>query len=348
MNFPLQKVTYQEPITSVYLSNLYKHQSKKERISNNDPFSSNRMTIPIMSVEDFERKFQFNNIVRTYNNLLGNKKHNSNSVEEKENSNRLYLPIIKEIKIKKHGMNNDSNKNEFNESVEIEDSSENRNQGVRNYNKKNENSDIELYNTNQDLNENMQRSTKLLKTNSTMSQSIMFNASNLNSRLSLDNEKDKQKILFRNLSNDSIIGAYKAKYLMAIKNFKFKSKLAEIDYKKQLEKIKKEKMPISKNAKLFKEYELQFNPNTMKEKLKDEFQFFQKKIDNRPVNSTDLRLEKLFKKLKKNEEKKHIINYFDNKHSNLKPSQRTIQNIIRKEKKVELYEISLIDLAEKS
>ena len=181
-----------------------------------------------------------------------------------------------------------------------------------------------------------------------MSQSIMFNASNLNSRLSLDNEKDKQKILFRNLSNDSIIGAYKAKYLMAIKNFKFKSKLAEIDYKKQLEKIKKEKMPISKNAKLFKEYELQFNPNTMKEKLKDEFQFFQKKIDNRPINSTDLRLEKLFKKLKKNEEKKHIINYFDNKHSNLKPSQRTIQNIIRKEKKVELYEISLTDLAEKS
>jgi hypothetical protein len=52
--------------------------------------------------------------------------------------------------------------------------------------------------------------------------------------------------------------------------------------------------------------------------------------------------------LKKNEEKKHIINYFDNKHSNLKPSQRTIQNIIRKEKKVELYEISLTDLAEKS
>ena len=108
----------------------------------------------------------------------------------------------------------------------------------------------------------------------------------------------------------------------------------------------KEKMPKSKNEELFKEYELKFSADRMKEKLKDEFHFFHQEIQKRAINETDLRLEKLFKKLKKNEEKKIIWSYFDIKHNNIKPSQRSIKNMLRKDRKVELIENSLLDLQE--
>ena len=297
-----------------------------------------------MSVEDFERRFQFNNVVRTYNNLIGNKTKISNNMESKENSKGSYLPIIKEIKIKKNSMND----YEYNDSAYNQESSENRNKIIKsvknNYNSS-ENNELDLYNSNNDFNERNRKS-KYYGTNSTLSQSMVFNKSNVNSNMTIDNIEEKKKLLLRNLSHESIFAAYKARYLLATKDFKNKTKLAEIDYKRQLEKIKKEKMPKSKNEELFKEYELKFSADRMKEKLKDEFHFFHQEIQKRAINETDLRLERLFKKLKKNEDKKTIWSYFDMKHNNIKPSQRSIKNMLRKDRKVELIENSLLDLQE--
>lgn len=105
-------------------------------------------------------------------------------------------------------------------------------------------------------------------------------------------------------------------------------------------------MPKSKNEELFKEYELKFNPIIMKNKLKNDFKFFHNDINKKVINQTDLRLMKLFKKLRKNEEKKNVISMFDGKHENLKPSQRSIKNMIRKDKKIELKEQSLLNISD--
>ena len=344
MNLNLQKVPNKEVINSKYLSQIYRRQSKKEGLPYKEPLGNNRISYPVMSVEDFERRFQFNNVVRTYNNLIGNKTKISNNMESKENSKGSYLPIIKEIKIKKSSMND----YEYNDSAYNQESSENRNKMIKsvknNYNSS-ENNELDLYNSNNDFNERNRKS-KYYGTNSTLSQSMVFNKSNVNSNMTLDNVEEKKKLLLRNLSHESIFAAYKARYLLATKDFKNKTKLAEIDYKRQLEKIKREKMPKSKNEELFKEYELKFSADRMKEKLKDEFDFFHQEIQKRAINETDLRLERLFKKLKKNEEKKTIWSYFDMKHNNIKPSQRSIKNMLRKDRKVELIENSLLDLQE--
>ena len=344
MNLNLQKVPNKEVINSQYLSQIYRRQSKKEGLLYKEPLGNNRISYPVMSVEDFERRFQFNNVVRTYNNLIGNKTKISNNMESKENSKGSYLPIIKEIKIKKSSMND----YEYNDSAYNQESSENRNKMIKsvknNYNSS-ENNELDLYNSNNDFNERNRKS-NYYGTNSTLSQSMVFNKSNINSNMTLDNVEEKKKLLLRNLSHESIFAAYKARYLLATKDFKNKTKLAEIDYKRQLEKIKREKMPKSKNEELFKEYELKFSADRMKEKLKDEFHFFHQEIQKRAINETDLRLERLFKKLKKNEEKKTIWSYFDIKHNNIKPSQRSIKNMLRKDRKVELIENSLLDLQE--
>ena len=344
MNLNLQKLPNKEVINSKYLSQIYRRKSKKEGLPYKEPLGNNRISYPVMSVEDFERRFQFNNVVRTYNNLIGNKTKISNNMESKENSKGSYLPIIKEIKIKKSSMND----YEYNDSAYNQESSENRNKMIKsvknNYNSS-ENNELDLYNSNNDFNERNRKS-KYYGTNSTLSQSMVFNKSNVNSNMTIDNIEEKKKLLLRNLSHESIFAAYKARYLLATKDFKNKTKLAEIDYKRQLEKIKREKMPKSKNEELFKEYELKFSADRMKEKLKDEFHFFHQEIQKRAINETDLRLERLFKKLKKNEEKKTIWSYFDIKHNNIKPSQRSIKNMLRKDRKVELIENSLLDLQE--
>ena len=344
MNLNLQRVPNKEVINSQFLSKIYRQQNKKEGLSYKGPLSNNRISYPIMSVEDFERRFQFNNVVRTYNNLIGNKKKISNSIESKENSKGSYLPIIKEIKIKK----NNKNDYEYNDSAYNQESSENKNKmikSVRNNYNSSENNELDLYNSNNDFNERNRKS-KYYGTNSTLSQSMVFNKSHINSNMSLDNIEEKKKLLMRNLSHESIFEAYKARYALATKDFKNKSKLAESDYRRQLEIIKKEKMPKSKNEEFFKEYELKFSADRMKEKLKDEFHFFHQEIQKKAINETDLRLERLFKKLKKNEEKKSIWSYFDIKRNNIKPSQRSILNMLRKDKKVEIIENSLLDLPE--
>ena len=215
-----------------------------------------------MSVEDFERRFQFNNVVRTYNNLIGNKTKISNNMENKENSKGSYLPIIKEIKIKKSSMND----YEYNDSAYNQESSENRNKMIKsvknNYNSS-ENNELDLYNSNNDFNERNWKS-KYYGTNSTLSQSMVFNKSNINSNMSLDNVEEKKKLLLRNLSHESIFAAYKARYLLATKDFKNKTKLAEIDYKRQLGEA-----PVYKEIKNIANIKLNIFKREITEKIKD-------------------------------------------------------------------------------
>ena len=51
-------------------------------------------------------------------------------------------------------------------------------------------------------------------------------------------------------------------------------------------------------------------------------------------------------KLEKNEDYKNNLYNYEIKPNGMKPSQRIIQNILRKEKEIELYEKSLFDLNE--
>ena len=161
--------------------------------------------------------------------------------------------------------------------------------------------------------------------------------------------KLKKLSLFRNLSNGSLFEVCKKKYLASIRDFKRRNKMAENTFKEQLEKIKKEKVKKSKNEELFKEYEVKFNPDKFTESLKNEFQFFQdddnkNNLRKKTFEESTLKIKKLFKDLNNNDKK--TSTYYELMHNGLKPSQRIIQNILRREKKLETYEKSLIDLAE--
>ena len=344
MNLHVKKLSPKEKGNSIYLSKLYRQQNNKNKggFSFGGPLGSNRITYPVLSVENFERRFQFNNLVRQYNNLIGNKKRDINGSDEIDGSNKLYLPIIKEIEIRRNGMKNEENG--FDESEYMMENSDSRNQSIVNANNHLDNHGTELPNTINNVNDR-NRGNNLLGTISTLSQSVAFNASKINTKMELDHEKEKKKLLLRNLSHDSIFAAYKARYSLAIKEFKEKNKLAAKDYKNELEKLKNEKIQISKNAELFKEYELKFNENRLRDKLKDDYNFFQH-IEKKTINHNDLRLARLLKKLKRIEEKKNMGNNIVIKHENLKPSQRMIKNMLRKEKKIELYENSLLDFPE--
>ena len=338
MNLQINKLSPRESITSIYLSNFYHQQNIAQSVSSKDPYNANRISYPAISMEEFERKFKYNKIGRTNNHLINKEKKFSNSVESKDNEKKIYLPVIKEFKIK--NSNKTDKDNGFNDSGYALENSDNKNNLIKSiHNFTSENCE------NDELSDKIRKS-RLNRTNSTLSQSLMFNVSNMNSKINNDIEKEKKRVLLRNLSNNSIFAVHKAKYLLAVKDYKKKSKLAEEEYKEQLIKIKKEKMPKSKNEELFKEYELKFNPNIMKNKLIHEFNFFQNDIHKKSINPTDLRLMKLFKKLKKNEEKKNAITLFDVKRDNLKPSQRSIKNMLRKDKKAELYEQSLLDISD--
>ena len=111
MNQSSERIYSKDVINSVYLTKLQREPKKKRRVSRISPFRSRRVSEPILSMEDFERRFQFNNLVRAYNHLLVTKKSTSSS-DEKDNS-KLILPMIKEIKIKKHGMNDTDTENEI-------------------------------------------------------------------------------------------------------------------------------------------------------------------------------------------------------------------------------------------
>ena len=348
MDFSSERSSNKEEASPVYLTKLQKNPKKRKRVSRRiSPHRARRISEPILSMEDFERRFQFNNLVREYNHLIAKKKPTNVSVDEKDTASKLFLPIIKEIKIKKHGMNDSESEVGFNES---EYETENKNEGIRalkNYNSS-ENNNIDSFNTKPELKDKSSK-TKFDKTHTTLSQSFVFNKSNIKGKMSLDYDKEKKRLLLRNLSNDSIFAQYKVRYMLALKDYKDKTKLAQMNYQNELEKIRNEKLPKSKNEELFKVYELDFNSNKMKIKLKNEFNFFQCKMPKKISNETDLRLIQLFKTLKRNKDRKNIWGgEIELKSNCIKPSQRSIKNMLRKEKGIEFYDEIKFDSPEQN
>jgi len=344
MNLSSERISNKDAFNSVYLTKLQREPKKKRRVSKISPFKSRRISEPILSMEDFERRFQFNNLVRAYNQLLVKKKSNFGSVDEKDSSNRLFLPMIKEIKIKKHGMNDISNELAYNES---EYDTDNRKEGTKikkNYN----NAENNIIDSNNTLElKNINTKSNLNKSDSSLTQSLIENKSTLKSKLSLDYDRERKRLLLRNLSNDSLLAQYKVRYMIALKDFKDRTKIAKENYKDELTKIRNEILPKSKNEELFKPYEFDFNSNKMQIKLKNEFNFFQYKKPKKVVNAIDKRLLLMLKKLKMNKEKKNIWGVVKLKSDSLKPSQRSIQNMLRKQKKIEFDEIKF-DSTEKN
>ena len=344
MNLSSERISNKNAFNSVYLTKLQREPKKKRRVSKISPFKSRRISEPILSMEDFERRFQFNNLVRAYNQLLVKKKANFGSVDEKDSGNRLFLPMIKEMKIKKHGMDDISNEIAYNES---EYDTDNRKEGTKikkNYN----NAGNNIIDSNNTLElKNINTKSNLNKSDSSLTQSLIENKSTLKSKISLDYDRERKRLLLRNLSNDSLFAQYKVRYMIALKDFKDRTKIAKENYKNELTKIRNEILPKSKNEELFKPYEFDFNSNKMQIKLKNEFNFFQYKKPKKVVNAIDKRLLLMLKKLKMNKEKKNIWGEVKLKSDSLKPSQRSIQNMLRKQKKIEFDEIKF-DSTEKN
>ena len=337
MNQSSERIYSKDVINSVYLTKLQREPKKKRRVSRISPFRSRRVSEPILSMEDFERRFQFNNLVRAYNHLLVTKKSTSSS-DEKDNS-KLILPMIKEIKIKKHGMNDTDTENEikYNES---ENDTDNK---TKNFNNS-VNDNIDTYNSKKESKDKSVKS-KLNKSDATLTQSQSLNKSTSKSKLSLNYDKERKRLLLRNLSNDSLFAQYKVRYLIALKDYQDKTKLAKQNYQNELEKIRNEILPKSKNEEFFKAYEFDFNSNKMQLKLKNQFNFFQyiQPKKEKVINPIDKRLLLMLKKLKINKERKSIFSEVKLKSSSLKPSQRSIQNMLRKEKRYELKDEIKID-----
>ena len=340
MNQSSERIYSKEVINSVYLTKLQREPKKKRRVSRISPFRSRRISEPILSMEDFERRFQFNNLVRAYNHLLVNRKSISGSTDEKDSS-KLFLPMIKEIKIKKHGMNDTESENEikYNESENVTDNK------IKSYNNV-ENENIESYSSKKEL-KNKSTKSKLNKSDLTLTQSQILNKSTLKTKLSLNYDKERKRLLLRNLSNDSLFAQYKVRYLIALKDYQNKTKLAKENYQNELEKLRNEILPKSKNEEFFKAYDFDFNSNKMQVQLKNQFNFFQYKQPKRVINPIDKRLLLMLKKLKINKERKSIFSEVKLKTDSLKASQRTIQNMLRREKRNELKEEIKVDSPKK-
>ena len=333
MNLYLSKVPKREEINEKYLSEIFRSKAGKGEPVFKGHLGNNYFNFNLKNAyipQSLERKFQFNFVVKSFNSLINNKKrNNTNSVKNNYKSHRLYLPVIKENNLIQ---NNNINHEEIKFNTP--------------------NSKNEKYNT--DYFKNLQFSeipdgkdefskNLLERSNSTISQSIINNnKSNTNSKFNNDNDKDK--IIFRNLSHGSIFEAYKKHYLSFIKDYKEKSKFAQTVFKEKLEKIKNEKFKKSKDEELFKEYELKFNPERITKNLRKEFHFFQDDSVKRKIDEKEIKRKRLFNVIKMKEEKKNYLN--EGKHKEMKPSQRIIQNMLRRQKKMELYEKSLINLSE--
>ena len=352
MNFYISKLPKKEVINNNFLRNLFTNKGNRRGLSYEGPLAKNNMKFNSKKIkypQTLERKFQFNFVVKAYNNLIKIKevknRHSNNSVEKKLNSHRLYLPIIKEFNLIND--NNSNNINTNNNNIKDDEyisstyiykkENNNRNNSIINPFDNSENN-------NDELNDLYSKSKNFLeKSNSTISQSIINNKSNLSSKYISENDKDK--IIFKNLSHGSIFEAYKKKYLSSIQEYKTRNKLAENTFKKQLEKIKNMKIKKSKNEELFKEYELKFNPEKFTEKLKNEYLFFQNgMVKKSSIDGDAIDRKKTSKNIENNEDNKNNLYNYEMKNNGMKPSQRIIHNILRKEQKMELYDKSLFDL----
>ena len=110
MNLFLSKLPKKEEINTNYLTNLYTNKDNRRGLSYKSHLAKNNMDFSKKNKfsDSLERKFQFNFVVKTFNSIIKNRKRNTNSVENKFNSQRLFLPIIKEFNLTKRNDNNNS------------------------------------------------------------------------------------------------------------------------------------------------------------------------------------------------------------------------------------------------
>jgi hypothetical protein len=328
MHLKINKLPARIDYNSDYLKKLYGEKGVQLIYKNsNNPYITQKT----------ERKFQFKYVVRTFNNLMNNHKKKYGSVEPKISPNFCF-PSIKEY----YGDNNNLRREENKKNLD------NKREDIENKFSSSKLKNIPFYNLEDLINEKNNYKIKNINSNNFFEKS-KSNTNIINNNYNLINEEKKTKTLFRNLSNGSLFEVCKKKYLASIRDFKKRNKMAENTFKEQLEKIKKEKVKKSKNEELFKEYEVKFNPDKFTESLKNEFQFFQdddnkNNLRKKTFEESTLKIKKLFKDLNNNDKK--TSTYYELMHNGLKPSQRIIQNILRREKKLETYEKSLIDLAE--
>ena len=328
MHLKINKLPARIDYNSDYLKKLYGEKGVQLIYKNsNNPYLTQKT----------ERKFQFKYVVRTFNNLMNSHKKKYGSVEPKISPNFCF-PNIKEY----YGDNNNLRREENKKNLD------NKREDIENKFSSSKLKNIPFYNLEDLINEKNNFKIKNINSNNFFEKS-KSNTNIINNNYNLINEEKKTKTLFRNLSNGSLFEVCKKKYLASIRDFKRRNKMAENTFKEQLEKIKKEKVKKSKNEELFKEYEVKFNPDKFTESLKNEFQFFQdddnkNNLRKKTFEESTLKIKKLFKDLNNNDKK--TSTYYELMHNGLKPSQRIIQNILRREKKLETYEKSLIDLAE--
>lgn len=344
MNLYLSKLPKREGMDTNYLSQLYRNNNIKRGLSYKGFMIKDGIAINTNNPKNaylshkLERQFQFNYVVKTFNSLINNKKRNTSSIEIKNRVNRLFLPNIKYCHSNKNKykyLNNEellfNLHNNNNEPLQLT------NLAYYNMSENNNNKTLN------ELSSKFSKSRNFDKSNSTISQSMVNNISN-SKILNINNESEteRNKSMFRNLSHGSIFEAYKKQYLYSIKEYKTKNKIAENHFKEQLEQLRKEKIPKSKNEEYFKEYQVKFNPFILTAKLRKEFQFFRNEasIKAKTIDLMNQRRQKNYEDKKNNSHYYYILN------NGMKPSQRIIQNMLRRDKKMELYEKSLLDLKE--
>ncbi len=193
------------------------------------------------------------------------------------------------------------------------------------------------------------------RSNSSITKNNRYQSSNSNS-YEENNNNDNGDILYKKISNDSILDISKKRYLAAIKKYKLKNKLAESEYKEQLLKLKNEKILIHSND-YFQIYGDPYKPGKIVNNLRRKFRFFpdddkkefgwengqlnrnNKKIIGRDMSSDDtiMHIKNIYKDYGKEIE---ILPNINDK----KPSRRIIKNMIRKGRAIELKEFVPIDM----
>jgi len=348
MNLYTIKVPKQEVINNSFLTNLYLTKSNKGGFSFNDSLAKNSISSKKNIPEELERKFQFKFILKAFNSLIKNRKRTYNpEYQDKLDSQKFSLPKINRIDLAKNKTNKweryirhdyqpfRDNRNFLSKpslSMQLKDISLNNNPEINN---------------NEELNEIISNSNNVLeKSNSTVYHSKFSNKSTYN------NVDEKSKIPLEKIKHDAKYEYYKKKHIHFLQNvLHSKNKQAKIDFDKKLEQIRKEKIPKTKYEEYFKEYQINFSPEKFIKKLNIEFSFFQDNSFKLKNKSKSKISEKKIRKNNFNERKYRDLKYgFNNYETNykwMKPSERIIQTILRKQKNYDLYAKSLINLDEK-
>ena len=284
--------------------------------------------------ETFERKFQFRFLFRAFQTFLRHHNKNaSNSYDINNNKNKLILPNI----------------SPFNSSQN--DSQSNRRSffGLKNISQpllSKSNSTINEFPTNQNYYYNQTIDNTNSKNLIEKSNSTKFSQSN--SKVITGNIIEYSKSLNKKVSSDAKIKINKKKYLESVNDYRIKNRKAKNTFNLQLNKLKNVKLPKSKQEEYFKEFEIKFNPGRLFHLLKKEFNFFK-------IEKEDKNLRFLYEKNKNYEDefiKKRNIDVDESKNNKekfkkitsnndfIKPSKRIIQNMIRKNRVIEIDEKS--------